>query len=252
MNTASAMRPDDELLDDFALAAMDFENVDGGPAAKSLRKAFNAMREAVEMARQEEQAAAWWTKRIADWAEWSRMSDGRTKERAAALLVGDFDDIKTAIDFLTCPPLDSLSLLSLSDGGRIPTNAYEAFAASLRGGRAGEMEIAESSGPVERYTYRLRMLRNEGESRSAVYRWRRLGQRCGFRLLKKHQSVEMAPSRLPIIPAARRNAATMSGVNHDAMARHSMVRRRDGPRALAGYTEVRPTKDDGGNSRATA
>jgi hypothetical protein len=236
MNTAPAMRPDDELLDDFALAAMDFENVDGGPAAKALRKAFNAMREAVEIARQEEQEAAWWTKKVNDWVAWSRIKKEKTRRRASSLICRDFDDIPTAIDFLTCPPLDSLSLLSLSDGGRIPTNAYEAFAASLRGGRAGEMEIAESNGPVERYTYRLRMLRNEGESRSAVYRWRRLGQRCGFRLLKKHQSVEMAPSRLPIIPAARRNAAAMSGVNHDAMARHSMVRRRDGPRALVGYT----------------
>lgn len=231
MNTAPATRPDDDLLDDFALAAMDFDGHDEGPVAKALTKAVKAMREAVELARQEEQAAAWWTKKVNDWVTWSRMPEGKTRRRAAALVCGDFDDIPTAIDFLTCPPLDGLSLLSLSDGGRTPTNAYEAFAAHRRGALAMELELAESRGPVERYTYRLRMLRGLGESRTKIYRWRSLAGRCGFRLLNKSADTPReAPSGIQIITAApgNRRAAT-SGVNHDALSSDSLARVRDGP-----------------------
>ena len=230
MNTAPATRPSDDLLDDFALAAMDFDGLDEGPAAKALRKAFSAIREAVKIARQEEQAAAWWTKKVNDWVAWSRIKKQKTRRRAASLICRDFDDIPTAIDFLTCPPLDSLSLLSLSDGGRIPTNAYEAFAARRRGGLAEELELAESRGPVERYTYRLRMLRGLGESRTKIYRWRSLAARCGFRLLNKSADTPReAPSGIQIKPLACIRRATTSGVSNDALSSDGMARVRDGP-----------------------
>jgi hypothetical protein len=230
MNTAPAMRPDDDLLDDFALAAMDFKNIDEGPAAKALRKAFEAMREAVEIARQEELAAAWWTKKVNDWVAWSRIKKPKTRRRAASLICRDFEDVPAAIDFLTCPPLDSLSLLSLSDGGRPPTNAYEAFAARRRGALAMELELAESRGPVERYTYRLRMLRGLGESRTKIYRWRSLVSRCGFRLLNKSADTpQEAPLGIQIKPLARVRRATTSGVNNDALSSDGMARARDGP-----------------------
>jgi len=230
MNTAPAMRQDDGLLDDFALAAMDFDGLDEGPAAKALRKAFGAIREAVEIARQEEQAAAWWTKKVNDWVTWSRIKKPKTRRRAASLICRDFDDIPTAIDFLTCPPLDSLSLLSLSDGGRIPTNAYEAFAARRRGGLAEEIELAESRGPVERYTYRLRMLRGLGESRTKIYRWRSLAGRCGFRLLNKSADTPReAPLGIQIKPLVRVRRATTSGVSNDALSSDGLARVRDGP-----------------------
>jgi hypothetical protein len=230
MNAAPAMRPSDELLDDFALAAMDFEDAGEGPAAKALRKAFNAIREAVEIARQEEQAAAWWTKKINDWVAWSRIKKQKTRRRAASLICRDFEDIPAAIDFLTCPPLDSLSLLSLSDGGRPPTNAYEAFAARRRGALAMELELAESRGPVERYTYRLRMLRGLGESRTKIYRWRSFAGRCGFRLLNKSTDTPReAPSGIQIKPLARIRRVTTPGVNNDALSSDGMARARDGP-----------------------
>ena len=230
MNTAPATRSDDELLDDFALAAMDFDGLNEGPAAKALRKAFSAIRQAVEIARQEEQAAAWWTKKINDWVAWSRIKKQKTRRRAASLICRDFDDIPTAIDFLTCPPLDGLFLLSLSNGGRTPTNAYEAFAARRRGALAMELELAESRGPVERYTYRLRMLRGLGESRTRVYRWRSLAARCGFRLINKSADTPReAPSGIQIKPLARVRRAATSGVNNDALSSDGLARVRDGP-----------------------
>jgi hypothetical protein len=181
VNIATAMRTDRDILDDFAIAAEDFGEVDDGPTVKAFRTAFVAIRKAVEVARQEEQAAAYWTKKVNDWTSWSRMPESDLKRRAARLLVGGFEDSDTAFDFLTCPPLDGPTLTTLSTGGRSPSNAYEVFAATRRGGRRWEAELAELGGPVERYTYRLRMLRGLGESRSKIYRWRQLN--CRFRLL---------------------------------------------------------------------
>jgi hypothetical protein len=188
----TAMLTDRDILDDFALAAEDFGEVDDGPTVKAFRRAFVAIRKAVEVARQEEQAAAYWTKKINDWASWARMPESDLKHRAARLLVGDFEDSDTAFDFLTCPSLDGPTLALLSTGGRSPSNAYEVFASTRRGGRGEEAELAELGGPVERYTYRLRMLRGLGESRSKIYRWRQLN--CGFRLLKSDASIAECPT----------------------------------------------------------
>lgn len=192
MNTATAMRASSNLLDDFALAAEDFDGVDEGPTVKAFRRAFAAIRKAVEVARHEEQAAAYWTKKVNDWASWARMPESDLKRRAARLLVGDFEDSDTAFDFLTCPPLDGPTLALLYTGGRSPSNAYEVFASTRRGGRGEEAELAELGGPVERYTYRLRMLRGLGESRSKIYRWRQLN--CGFRLLNRDIEVSECPT----------------------------------------------------------
>jgi hypothetical protein len=221
---------DEDLLDDFALAAMDFDGIEEGPVAKMLRKAFSAILEAVEIARQEEQAASWWTKKINDWVAWSRIKKEKTRRSAASLICRDFDDFQTAIDFLMCPPLDSLSLLSLSNGGRIPTNAYEVFAARRRGALAMELELAESRGPVEMYTYRLRMLRGLGESRTKIYRWRSLADRCGFRLLNKSADTpRQAPSGIKTKPLASARMATTSVVSNDVLYSDGMARVRDGP-----------------------
>lgn len=223
---------DQSLLDDFALAATDFCDIENSAAVRAINIAIDAMRNAIEIARCEEQKAAYWTKKVNDWVSWSHMPEGNTRRRAAALVCGDFQDVPTAIDFLSCPPLDGLAILELSSGGRIPTNAYEIFASRRRGGLATEMEIAEISGPVERYTYRLRMLRNLGESRSKIYQWRRMARKCRFRLLNKPVGTNrMAPSiGTNIKLAASDNSLSVSsGVENDVVFSDRVARSRDGP-----------------------
>jgi hypothetical protein len=192
LTSTAETRVERDLLDDFALAVSDFNEVDDGPTVKAFRRAFSSIRKAVEIARQEEQAAAYWTKKVNDWVSWARMPESDLKYRAARLLVGGFEDSHTAFDFLTCPPLDGPTLALLSTGGRSPSNAYEVFASTRRGGRGEEAELAELGGPVERYTYRLRMLRGLGESRSKIYRWRQLN--CGFRLLESDAGIVECPT----------------------------------------------------------
>jgi hypothetical protein len=238
VNTATAIRTDMDILEEFALAAEDFVEVEDGPTVKAFRRAFVAIRKAVEIARQEEQAAAYWTKKVNDWASWSRMPESDLKRRAAHLMVGDFEDPDTAFDFLTCPPLDGPSLTTLSTGGRSPSNAYEVFAATRRGGRRLEVEFAEFGGPVERYTYRLRMLRGLGESRSKIYRWRQLN--CGFRLLNSEADTAECPTynaipgpdlseqpTLILISNSKSKCISRYGIQNTAYDFHGHVR--DGP-----------------------
>jgi hypothetical protein len=238
VNTATAIRTDMYIIDEFSLATKDFEEVDDGPTVKAFRVAFAAIVRAVEVARQEEQAAAYWTKKVNDWASWSRMPESDMKCRAARLLVGDFEDPDTAFDFLTCPPLDGPALTLLSTGGRSPSNAYEVFASTRRGGRRWEAELAELGGPVERYTYRLRMLRGLGESRSKIYRWRQLN--CGFRLLNSDIETAECPmynaipgpdlSDQPTIVSisnAKSKCISRHGIQNTACDFHGHVR--DGP-----------------------
>jgi hypothetical protein len=238
LNTATAMRTDRDILDDFALAAEDFFDIDDGPTVKAFNRAFAAIKCAVDVARQEEQAAAYWTKKVNDWVSWSRMPESDLKYRAARLLVGDFEDSDTAFDFLTCPSLDGQTLALLSTGGRSPSNAYEVFASTRRGGRGEEAELAEFGGPVERYTYRLRMLRGLGESRSKIYRWRQL--KCGFRLLNRDLEVSDCPTynelpgpdmseqpTLVLISNAKSKYISIHGIQNTSCDFHGHVR--DGP-----------------------